>query len=64
MRQGKLRFLYGALFDDEIRAFRENANVERVIVIARPGEMSLANPAEVVRTSDGVPQLLIFDERW
>jgi 4-amino-4-deoxy-L-arabinose transferase-like glycosyltransferase len=60
-RTGKLWFAYESTFLMEVLdALEADPAPNRTYLIFRPGELNLADPAHVIRGSDGAPTMLIF----
>lgn len=61
---GKIYFMYVGHDDTHDAAWdalAANATEDRVVVIARPGEITLENPVHVIRDDEGEPRLLIYE---
>jgi len=60
---GKIYFMYtghDTTHDNAWGRLAANATEDRVIVIARPGEVALADPVHTIRDREGEPRLLIY----
>jgi len=63
-RVGKLYFMYvgyNDVHDAAWDALEANTTQDRVVVIARPGEVALENPVHVVRDAAGNARLMIYE---